>query len=167
MSAPFRPSLSTPPNEWHIALTHGDTSPAPGCQPIVLQLSVYRDEDEARAGRFGTYDHAEHRGACWGCDWLGPDRLDEQEATEDAHDHAFPGWRDLPALEPLAYDASPAVIRQARRLAELTYPSGWRERCGPTVSWHSAQRNTGDGRRRRHGRLPGRRVRHSDGSHQQ
>jgi hypothetical protein len=45
-----------------------------------------------------------HRGACLGCGWHGPTRRDENDAVEDAHDHAMPGWRDLPVVPSPPYD---------------------------------------------------------------
>lgn len=130
-----------PPYEWRVALTHVPCSPTEGCQPAVLERYVYRDEEAARRGDYGTYDHCEHRGACWGCAWRGPVRDRENDATEDAHDHAFPGWRELPAVDPLpSRDNAPEEGRlrdRAARQVALIYPAGWAERCGPTISWRS------------------------------
>lgn len=62
------------------------------CYPTVESRTLDAYSDESRS---------EHRGACLGCDWKGPARPSdvgegENAAVEDAHDHAWPGWRDLP-----------------------------------------------------------------------
>ena len=60
-----------------------------------------------------------------------------QLATEDAHDHAFPEWRSLPAIEPYAYDDTTKRAWLAHRLAAL-YPPDWPERNGPTVTYRDS-----------------------------
>ncbi len=64
------------------------------------------------------------RGACFGCVWEGPDRTTINSAIEDAYDHAFPGWRALPA-----------VVRKPRSdwLGEVSrvYPGSWFQSGGP------------------------------------
>jgi hypothetical protein len=78
------------------------------------------------------------RGGCLTCGWLGPVRpghYDEQGAIEDAHDHAFPGWRDLPIVPRVArLGNDQRESKQLAKLAEhvrLIYPTGWLERGGP------------------------------------
>lgn len=68
------------------------------------------------------------RGACLGCDWEGPDRRRYNEPIEDALDHTFPGWCELPIL--------PAVRRRGwdqHRLA--VYPERWFDVSGPLRVW--------------------------------
>lgn len=54
---------------------------------------------------------------------------------EDAHDHAFPGWRELPPLTTV--EDRWALPRDRRRWAQLTsrYPPGWLDRGAPLVAW--------------------------------
>jgi hypothetical protein len=79
------------------------------------------------------------RGICLGCGWSGPIRHPEaggeHVAVEDAHDHAFPGWRDLPVVPKRpewgeSKAARKAMQTWAARLAQV-YPVGWLERGGP------------------------------------
>lgn len=76
-----------------------------------------------------------YRGACLHCVWEGEIRASENEAVEDAHDHAWPGWRDLPTV-----DRSPGRNPSARGQKTLrawadkvnaVYPDGWLESGGP------------------------------------
>jgi hypothetical protein len=70
-----------------------------------------------------------YRGACLHCDWESEVRADENTAAEDAHDHAWHGWRDLPivARRPENQKARP---RWADAVND-TYPPGWLESGGP------------------------------------
>lgn len=117
------------PRGWSVALCQSEAPPGPGCQPTVLSRYPYR-----LRGDTSTYDGAEFRGACFGCAWLGAIGKDENTATEDAHNHSFPEWRHLPAIEPYAYDDRAKRARLSSALASL-YPPGWQERCGPTVTY--------------------------------
>lgn len=76
-----------------------------------------------------------HRGACLHCDWEGEVRTHCNAAVEDAHDHAWPGWRDLPVVT-----RSPGRSSSEKGKAELrkwadgvnaVYPEGWLESGGP------------------------------------
>ena len=114
---------------WKVAICQPDSPPGPGCQPTVLSRYLYRLD-----GDLTTYDGSRFRGACFDCGWLGPECGDENSATEVAHDHAFPGWRDLPAIEPYRYDDQEKRARLAQRLTAL-YPANWTQRHGPTVTY--------------------------------
>lgn len=114
---------------WRIAICQPEAPPGPGCQPTVLSRYLYTVPRD-----LSTYDGSEYRGGCFGCGWRGPLRDDENSATEDAHDHAFSEWRDLPAIEPYRYDDDAKRARLAQRLAGL-YPVYWRERHGPTITY--------------------------------
>lgn len=120
------------PRGWKVAICEPETPAGPGCQPTVLYryLNGIRRESTTNCG-------SEYRGACFACRWLGPQRDDENTATEDAHDHAFPGWRDLPAIEPYRYDEGAKRARLAQRLGPL-YPPGWPERKGPTITYRDS-----------------------------
>jgi hypothetical protein len=141
---------STPRSHaWHLALTHPGR-PAGACRPSVLDADL----------RCGNWRHREsvdgqcccvgdllYRGACTACDWEGPVRLDENEATEDAHGHAWPGWRDLPVLAEAAPRGRDGLIDRkgtARWIAECAplYPAGWIESGGPVKTARGDKRGT-------------------------
>ncbi|MCZ4118127.1 DUF6349 family protein [Streptomyces sp. H39-S7] len=95
-------------------------------------------------GRRG--DAQEFRGGCLTCDWEGPVHRGggygdgDNEAVEDAHDHAFPGWRGLP---PITQVKDRWQIPQSRsRWAQLIslYPAGWAEQGAPLLSWSRYRR---------------------------
>jgi Family of unknown function (DUF6349) len=114
------------PRGWKVAICQPEAPLAEGCQPTVLSRYLYRV-----AGDLRTYDGSRYRGMCFGCAWRGPERDSENNATEDAHDHVFPEWRSLPAIEPYRYDDQAKRARLAQRFVAL-YPAGWSERHGPT-----------------------------------
>jgi hypothetical protein len=79
------------------------------------------------------------RGICLGCGWSGPIRDNERGgshlAVEDAHDHAFPGWRELPVVPKRpewgeGQAARKAMARWVEHMHEV-YPADWLERGGP------------------------------------
>lgn len=89
----------------------------------------------------GRRDEQEFRGGCLTCDWEGPvHRGDgygdgDNAAVEDAHDHAFPGWRTLP---PITRVKDRWEIPQSRsRWNQLTsqYPAGWVDQGAPLLAW--------------------------------
>ena len=115
------------PPEWRPAICAPRKAVAGGCQPTALER-----RDDPRQGDTAM------RGGCLTCGWLGPVRpghYDEQGAIEDAHDHAFPGWRDLPIVPHVArLGNDQRESKQLAKLAEhvrLIYPTGWLERGGP------------------------------------
>lgn len=116
---------------WKPALCQPDAPPGPGCQPTVL---------ESRKARRGERSI---RGACFGCSWIGPIRPsdEENEATEDAHDHTHPGWRELRVIEdrPRRSDAKLEAADNARIARDLrhVYPPDWPERHGPIRTYRS------------------------------
>jgi hypothetical protein len=77
------------------------------------------------------------RGACRGCDWEGPVQGGENPAAEDACDHAWPGWRDLPPVSrpPSAGPGTSAAEREGvarwAEIAGLACSPGWLEAGGP------------------------------------
>jgi len=119
----------TVPEGWRIALCEPETPPGPGCQPTVLC-------EEFRPDHWSL-----SRGACFGCDWLGPERDDTNTAVEDAHDHTHPGWREVPVLDmPRQTGDSKkdnAALAAATPHIEALYPAGWPERCGPVRAWRN------------------------------
>jgi N12 class adenine-specific DNA methylase/superfamily I DNA/RNA helicase len=103
-------------SRWGLAIAHA-SGQTPGCQPTVLTAHL------------GDSLDLRYRGACRGCDWEGEIRPRENPATEDAHDHAFPGWRDLPAVEQIP--RTPKARERWMREVTSMYPPGWLERGGP------------------------------------
>ncbi|MFC7928769.1 DUF6349 family protein [Streptomyces cinereoruber] len=80
----------------------------------------------------------EFRGGCLHCDWEGPvHRGDgygdgDNAAIEDAHDHAFPGWRTLPSVAAGSWS-------RWRRLTSL-YPAGWVDQGAPVLVMSRSRR---------------------------
>ncbi|MDP9843340.1 DUF6349 family protein [Streptosporangium lutulentum] len=117
---------------WCIYITHPGnelggkhpTSTAPEHRPTVLHWW----------GK--SREKATKRGACLGCEWEGQDRRTEKDAVEDAHDHAWPGWRNLPGVLPPSSTALYEKKVYERWLAEVkrAYPIGWLEAGGPIVT---------------------------------
>ena len=121
---------------WRIALTHpGDgwgpdgqvaatDNPAPCCRPTVeMRLGTPIEEPCA------------YRGRCLGCGERGPVVGAENGATEWAHDHAFPGWRELPVVPRLPWSDTVSTQRRRtdvwRERIEVLLPAGWLDRGGP------------------------------------
>ncbi|MBT2405601.1 hypothetical protein J7F00_19170 [Streptomyces sp. ISL-21] len=124
---------------WHIQAGHPggsysdlgqDLTPPAHHTPTLLARS-----------RPGIQDDDEFRGSCLHCDWEGPthrgDRWGEADnaAIENAHDHAFPGWRTLPPITKVKerWEAT----RSQRLWHQLTslYPAKWVEQGAPLVVW--------------------------------
>jgi hypothetical protein len=119
---------------WTRSITH-PRNPTEQCRPSCLSADVRCNSTRHR------WDRGEgvpcycvgalvYRGACRGCDWEGDPRGRENEAVEDAHDHAWPGWRGLPVIR----TRKPGAPHQAARWADevaLAYPPGWIEAGGP------------------------------------
>lgn len=104
------------------------------CMPIVMDADLRCDCDARYADDpCLCLGDLMHRGACTLCDWEGPPHNDENLAAEDALDHAWPGWRDLPVVDPTPDDKR----KQAKWLQTLNvlYPEGWVEQGGPIKTW--------------------------------
>jgi len=95
-------------------------------------------------GRRG--EKQEFRGGCLACQWEGPVHCGDgfgdgdNEAVEEAHDHAFPGWRTLPPITTV--EDRWAVPRSRSRWAQLTarYPADWIDQGAPVVAWSRYRR---------------------------
>jgi hypothetical protein len=130
---------------WHVAITHpgawSDTGAADdgtpgGCVPTVLIRDTGDDDN-----------HLSYRGACLGCGWVATEEhliwaTGENGAAEDANDHGFPGWRDLPVVERPPGTAGGAAGASAaaqwhKRWGGLL-PAGWLDRGGPIRTARSA-----------------------------
>ncbi|MEQ1698954.1 MAG: DUF6349 family protein [Ilumatobacteraceae bacterium] len=70
------------------------------CRPTVEQNYLW--DHTRRDARFGGESKRVaimYRGACLGCGWAGTAHADDENAAvEDAHDHSWPGWRELPIV---------------------------------------------------------------------
>lgn len=102
----------------------------PGHQPKIESRMVFGD-----AGIF-DYKATLYRAACYGCGWHslqgGGVADDERAAVEQAHDHAFPGWRDVPIITPARELTSTRAEKlDVMRVIDRLYPSGWIDRRGP------------------------------------
>jgi hypothetical protein len=102
------------------------------CPPITLVADL----------RCNHYEHdcccvgdLVYRGACLHCDWEGEIRDDHNGAVEDAQDHAWPGWRDLPIVprRPEPGTNARQMAAMARWVGDVNavYPDGWLEGGGP------------------------------------
>lgn len=120
---------------WHAqigAMRVGGQQPTDACRPTILTADLYCDHYNEDCFCVGD---VVYRGACLHCTWEGPLRDGENPATEDAHDHAWPGWRDLP-LVPRRPDTATgtqqkkAITRWVQHVNAI-YPSGWLESGGP------------------------------------
>lgn len=78
------------------------------------------------------------RGACLGCTWEGPIVQDAADAVADAHDHAWPGWRDLPIVGRRPESGTTKKQLAATQAWEdgvnRIYPSGWLHAGGPIIT---------------------------------
>lgn len=128
---------------WHVSITHRE-SPTSRCQPTALSADTRAPDARYGGARYPVpcecqqvIDSLMYRGACTGCDWEGESRTGENPAAEDAHDHAWPGWRDLPTVPkvPEWTTLQSKKERQARdrwlAIVIPVHPPGWLEAGGP------------------------------------
>jgi len=123
---------------WTVHITCPDT-PTDRCQPTVLSADLRCDCD--RFEDCYCIGDLMYRGACRGCDWEGEPHEEENTAAEDACEHAWPGWRELPVV-PAVPDKGTTRARWIEDVAAL-YPPGWLEDGGPirTSRRHSGTRH--------------------------
>jgi hypothetical protein len=104
------------------------------CTPTVLSRDT-RDRDSDAGDLL-------YRGACLHCGWVSAsvhgrrdDGQGENGAAEDANDHAYPGWRQLPIVKPVPYNDGAAAYAKAvaswRKRWEPLLPAGWLDQGGP------------------------------------
>lgn len=122
-----------------IRLSHGwhtwwrqDQEHTTDCRPIVMQADLRCGCHERGCQCAGDLVH---RAACLQCSFEGPVRLSENEAAEDANDHSWPGWRDLPIVPKVPEGGTSKKDNQARvdwiEKVSALYPAGWLETGGP------------------------------------
>jgi hypothetical protein len=124
---------------WTPSMGGAPDSPADRCQAAVMSVDLRRhprDGDRGLKCRCTAADAYLYRGACRCCDWEGvprPGLEAENLAAEDALDHAWPGWRDLPAVVQKP-DNPKSAPRWLERVT-AAYPAGWLEAGGPIRTW--------------------------------
>ncbi|MFE4639198.1 DUF6349 family protein [Streptomyces sp. NPDC056773] len=136
----WNPQILAPAETWHIKAGHpGGAYSDHGHEPIAPDQHVPTLLTRQPAG---PRCPGEYRGACLGCEWegdphTGPGQWKQghNSAVEDAHDHAYPGWRKLPGIKKIkdAWD-----LPHNRRLwGQLSscYPSGWIAAGAPLLVW--------------------------------
>ncbi len=127
-------SRSSRSHAWHTATTSPVTDvPTARCLPTLLTADLRCEHHgEPCCCLGGLY----YRGACLGCPWEGPVRDDENPAVEDAHDHTWPGWRDLPTVARRPDTGSGTSSARQRltgwaKQVHAAYPAGWLASGGP------------------------------------
>lgn len=106
--------------------------PTDRCRPILLDA-------ELRCDHYGDsclcVGDLLYRAACLHCTFEGTIRDCENAASEDAQDHCFPGWRDLPIVAQVPEYGSGASGKKAMTnwiaKVETLYPTGWLQEGGP------------------------------------
>jgi hypothetical protein len=126
-----------PLHAWRLHPSRPDT-PTQRCQTTILTADLRRrgNDPVPPCGHDGPL---QYRACCLrpGCDWEGPERDGENTAAEDGCDHAWPGWRDLPAVPEPPHITSGTTKTDRRAIARWTeqvnriYPAGWLEDGGP------------------------------------
>jgi N12 class adenine-specific DNA methylase len=122
-----------------------DTAPATELEPepaTNAHRATYRSQrwhppmaipaDVHEGGPFTVYE-----ACCRDCDYLAPQRDQEESTVRDMFDHAHPGWRELlPVVASLTYEETQkksAVEQWAQSIVEL-YPAGWVKTDGPVLT---------------------------------
>ncbi len=137
-------SRSSRSHAWHTAITSPVAeAPTARCLPTLMTADLRCDHHGQPCCCLGGLYY---RGACLGCPWEGPVRDHENPAVEDAHDHSWPGWRDLPTV-PRRPDTGSGTSSAARtRLTgwaaqvHAAYPAGWLTGGGPIRTQRQAAR---------------------------
>lgn len=127
---------------WHEGFSHS-TTPTDRCAPSLLQAELRCLCNTYAGNRCLCVGDLMYRGACRHCTWEGDPTDSENTASEDAHDHAWPGWRDLPLVpRSRAGEMGPAQQKRAavQWLEKVTplYPPGWVEAGGPVRTARSS-----------------------------
>jgi len=121
---------------WHpTAVWFDKIESTPVCRPAVLTAALHCNHYGVECLCVGD---TVYRGACLRlhCTWEGPLRDGENAAAEDAHDHAWPGWRELPLVPRRPDTASnsqktSAALRHWMSHVNAVYPAGWLQSGGP------------------------------------
>lgn len=125
---------------WRPEGGHHDSRPATEvCRPTILLADPrcrHHRRDRCLVGDLLA------RGAGRGCDREGPVRADRNTAVEDAHDHPWADWRDLPtvARRPQAAAGGRAAAGRpagCARSVDDGYPKGWLAAGGAIRTQHT------------------------------
>ncbi|MFF3665421.1 DUF6349 family protein [Microtetraspora malaysiensis] len=129
-------TLSLTPDLPPDVLPSPDTPPAPDGTCRAGVGWQYRPDDVPMEPTEDEPFHLRYRSRCSGCGHTGPARSRENRAAEDACDHAYPGWRDMPVMEYRPYEGKKARARW-EAAARAVYPEGWFERGGPVREYRT------------------------------
>jgi hypothetical protein len=120
------------------AWQYGPWMPDPTEEHGASVLSAHVDPSPVCPGHHATVSwyapghHLIYRGCCTGCDWEAGQTADcENGAAEDALDHAWPGWRDLPVVKQLGYEPTKAQLARWVEQVSKACPPGWLQAGGP------------------------------------
>ena len=141
-------AAASPVHAWRVQPSCPDTA-TDQCQTTILSADLRRF-GKAPVPPCGHDGPLLYRACCRrpGCDWEGPERDSENAAAEDGCDHAWPGWRDLPAVpEPPRITsgttkAERAAIARWTDQVNLLYRPGWVEDGGPVRTRREASSGT-------------------------
>lgn len=144
------PSTRKSRREWSVAICHpggwrGDSVEVSECTPTVETVDWRCNcwlNFRGSATEFAKEAHCQcvgdlmYRGACLRCDWKGTASDVENFATEETHDHCWPGWRELPIVgrAPERGDSKSAQADIAKWLAQMVaagYSKEWLRNGGP------------------------------------
>lgn len=98
----------------------------------------FKEHGREQRERCQCVGEAVTRAWCEPCAWASPIVGTNAEAIAAWHDHAWPGWRDLPVLDTSGPFGSKAAARWAEKV-EAIYPSTWARPGAPVVSRRDAQ----------------------------
>ncbi|MCT7372995.1 DUF6349 family protein [Mycolicibacterium llatzerense] len=120
------------------AIGHDHLKATAQCRPAVMRADLRcRHEHEDRCSCVGDLVY---RAACLHCAWEGEIRALANPAVEDAHDHSWPGWRDLPIVASRPPAGNSAKEREAmtnwHAAVTTAYPAGWLEEGGSIRTAH-------------------------------
>lgn len=127
---------------WHPSITGRDDQPAiDGHELRLFQADARCEEKDHNHQAAPLPGQLLTQGVCGPCRWHSIDRS-EQRIVEAWHDHAMPGWRDLPVMpDELARFDSPKHTAAAAAWIAETYPERW-QRPGVPIRTTRAQHAT-------------------------
>lgn len=129
---------------WYENFTSWSTPETAHCQAAVMSANLSCHHTSRYADPCQCVDGTVYRGACYYCDWEGGLRPSEEDALEDALDHAWPGWRELPVVESDWMKESGSKRAKAiqawwGRILAAGYARDWLEQGGPIRTRRSIQ----------------------------
>lgn len=114
---------------WHPWITHTDFQTvdhdyAMLCVDLRCRCFMKRDLENDRDTKCSCVGDLMFQTICTRCE-ANFVTDNEKTAVEAWHDHAFPGWRDLPVIPPTRSDAARATF------IEVNYPEAWKVQHAP------------------------------------